>query len=122
MNDQWRRGGKIRVTAACVAAIIAAGKAPAQEDGVSIEEVTVTGSRIRRTDGMAEPTPVTTLTPQELSMFEPGSTVAEQLDALDHRQIVLDQPIKALGKYEVQVKLSAGVSATFKFFVVASAK
>jgi iron complex outermembrane recepter protein len=31
---------------------------------------------------MAEPTPVTTLTPQELSMFEPGSTVAEQLDAL----------------------------------------
>lgn len=47
-----------------------------------LEEVTVTGSRIRRTDGMAEPTPVTTLTPAELSTFEPGSTVAEQLDAL----------------------------------------
>jgi large subunit ribosomal protein L9 len=52
--------------------------------------------------------------------------LAEQLKKagveIDHRQIVLDQPIKALGKYEVQVKLSAGVTATFKFFVVASAK
>jgi outer membrane receptor protein involved in Fe transport len=31
---------------------------------------------------MAEPTPVTTMTPQELQLFEPGSTIAEQLDAL----------------------------------------
>jgi len=46
------------------------------------EEITVTGSRIRRTDGMAEPVPVTTLTPEELQMFEPGSTVGEQLAAL----------------------------------------
>ena len=48
----------------------------------SLEEITVTGTRIRRTDGMAEPVPVTTLTPEELQLFEPGSTVAEQLDAL----------------------------------------
>ncbi|HUQ06518.1 MAG TPA: 50S ribosomal protein L9 [Kofleriaceae bacterium] len=41
---------------------------------------------------------------------------------LDHRQIVLDQPIKALGKYEVAVKLAAGVVANLKFFVVAKAK
>ncbi len=41
---------------------------------------------------------------------------------LDHRQIVLEQPIKALGKYEVQVKLAAGVVAMLKFFVVATAK
>ncbi len=41
---------------------------------------------------------------------------------LDHRQIVLEQPIKALGKYEVQVKLAAGVVAMLKFFVVAKAK
>jgi iron complex outermembrane receptor protein len=46
------------------------------------EEITVTGTRIRRTDGMAEPVPVTTLTPEELQLFEPGSTIAEQLDAL----------------------------------------
>jgi len=47
-----------------------------------IEEITVTGSRIRRTDGMAAPTPVTALTPDELASFEPGATIAEQLDAL----------------------------------------
>ena len=41
---------------------------------------------------------------------------------LDHRQIVLDAPIKALGKYEVPVKLASGVTATLKFFVVAKAK
>jgi outer membrane receptor protein involved in Fe transport len=46
------------------------------------EEITVTGTRLRRTDGMAEPVPVTTLSPEELQLFEPGSTVAEQLDAL----------------------------------------
>jgi hypothetical protein len=44
-----------------------------------MDEIMVTGTRLRRTDGMAEPTPVTTL---ELQMFEPGSTIAEQLDAL----------------------------------------
>jgi large subunit ribosomal protein L9 len=41
---------------------------------------------------------------------------------LDHRQIVMEAPIKALGKYEVAVKLSAGVVANLKFFVVAKAK
>jgi len=47
-----------------------------------VEEVTVTGSRIRMTDGMAAPTPVTVVTPAELNNFDPGGTVAEQLDAL----------------------------------------
>jgi large subunit ribosomal protein L9 len=41
---------------------------------------------------------------------------------IDHRQIVLEAPIKALGKYEVAVKLAAGVTASLKFFVVAKAK
>lgn len=41
---------------------------------------------------------------------------------IDHRWVVMDQPIKALGKYEVQVKLGSGVSATCKFFVVSKAK
>ena len=54
----------------------------AQTTDQVIEEITVTGTRIRRTDGMAEPTPVTTVTTAELSVFEPGGTVAEQLDAL----------------------------------------
>lgn len=56
--------------------------AQSNPDSESIEEVRVTGSRIRRTDGMAEPTPVTVVTPAELSNFDPGGTVAEQLDAL----------------------------------------
>ena len=47
-----------------------------------LEEVTVTGSRIRMTDGMAAPTPVTVVTPEELGSFDPGGTVSEQLDAL----------------------------------------
>lgn len=70
-------------TACAVAMGIGGAKSYAQEAGAGpIEEVTVTGSRIRHTDGMAEPTPVTTVTPLELQMFEPGGTVAEQLDAL----------------------------------------
>jgi len=48
----------------------------------NLEEITVTGTRLRVTDGMASPTPVTSLTTLELMNFEPGGTVAEQLDAL----------------------------------------
>jgi hypothetical protein len=59
------------------------GTAYAQDAAPSgIEEVTATGTRIRRTDGMAGPTPVTTLSPQALQLFEPGGTIAEQLDNL----------------------------------------
>lgn len=53
-----------------------------QEATEALEEITVTGSRIRMTDGMAAPTPVTSVTVQELANFEPGGTIAEQLDAL----------------------------------------
>lgn len=41
---------------------------------------------------------------------------------IDHRAIQLDQPVKALGKYEASVKLDAGVIANVKFYVVAKAK
>jgi large subunit ribosomal protein L9 len=37
---------------------------------------------------------------------------------LDHRRLVLPEPIKALGKYEVPIKLDAGMQATLKFWVV----
>jgi iron complex outermembrane recepter protein len=53
-----------------------------EETGGQLEEISVTGSRIRQTDGMATPTPVTVVTPEELNSFDPGGTVAEQLDAL----------------------------------------
>ena len=47
-----------------------------------IEEISVTGSRIRVTEGMASPTPVTVVTPDELSSFNPGATGVEQLGQL----------------------------------------
>ncbi|MDR2212280.1 MAG: Plug domain-containing protein, partial [Pseudomonadales bacterium] len=47
-----------------------------------VEEIQVTGSRIRQTDGMATPVPVTAITNDELQSFEPGATIAQQLDAL----------------------------------------
>ncbi len=76
--------GFFRNTLHTAIAVIVAGislPAVAQTDS-EIEEVTVTGSRIRQTDGMAAPTPVTVITPAELASFEPGGTVAQQLDAL----------------------------------------
>lgn len=39
---------------------------------------------------------------------------------LDHRRIQLDEPVKALGKYEVDVKLKADTTAKLKFWVVSS--
>lgn len=47
-----------------------------------IEEVTVTGTRIRQVTGMATPTPVTAVTVDELTDFNPGTTLAQQLDVL----------------------------------------
>lgn len=41
---------------------------------------------------------------------------------IDHRWIQLDQPVKALGKYEVPVRLAAGVVAQLKFWVVGKDK
>lgn len=52
--------------------------------------------------------------------------IADQLKRanieLDHRTIELDHPIKALGKYEVSVRLAAGVIASLKFWVVGKDK
>ncbi len=41
---------------------------------------------------------------------------------IDHRWVQLDQPVKALGKYEVPVRLAAGVTATLKYWVVGKEK
>ena len=77
------QGFHTRALALSVSAITASLLVPsaafAQED---LEEIQVTGSRIRTTDGMAAPTPVTAIAINDLQDFEPGGTVAEQLDAL----------------------------------------
>lgn len=41
---------------------------------------------------------------------------------IDHRWVQLEAPVKALGKYEVPVRLAAGVVATLKFWVVGKDK
>ena len=52
--------------------------------------------------------------------------IADQLKRagveIDHRTIQLDQAVKALGKYEVPIKLAAGVTANLKFWVVGKDK
>ena len=52
--------------------------------------------------------------------------IAEQLKKagveIDHRWVQLDGAVKALGKYETNVKLAAGVAATLKFWVVGKDK
>jgi len=63
-------------------AIIAALPSYAQTTATDIEEIRVTGSRIRITDGMATPIPVTALSTDELQSYNTGATLAEQLDRL----------------------------------------
>ena len=52
--------------------------------------------------------------------------IAEQLKKanveIDHRWVQLDASVKALGKYEVPVRLAAGVVATLKYWVVGKDK
>ena len=52
--------------------------------------------------------------------------IADQLKRagieVDHRKIHLDPPVKALGKYETEIKLGGGVAATLKFWVVGKEK
>ncbi len=66
---------------AALGTILTTSPASAQDDAV-LEEITVTGSRISRTSGMAAPVPVTAITIGELQDFRPDSTLAEQLDQL----------------------------------------
>ncbi len=81
--------GARRLLASAISAIFAgaaagsvSAQAPQSNTGPQVEEISVTGSRIRVTSGMSTPTPVTALTIDELQSFEPASTVSEQLDAL----------------------------------------
>ena len=48
----------------------------------TIEEISVTGTRIRQTSGFTTPVPITAVTTQELTNFNPGNTISEQVSAL----------------------------------------
>lgn len=70
------------LTAAVATAILSGSSVYVQAAEDNLEEITVTGSRIRMTSGMQTPVPITTITTDELAQFEPENTIAEQLDQL----------------------------------------
>ncbi len=55
------------------------------------------------------------------SMEIEAALAAKGID-IDRRKIHLGQPIKSLGTHEVEIKLNAGVNATFKVSVVKAAE
>ncbi|HEX7081527.1 MAG TPA: TonB-dependent receptor [Gammaproteobacteria bacterium] len=84
MAKQRKRSRKALTIASSGLAALAAGECALGQDSApaSIEEVTVTGSRIQRDVGFASPVPVTAVAQEELTMFEPGLGVAQQLESL----------------------------------------
>src|SRR5688572_16641498 len=76
-----RAGFRAVAAAGLVATIAPGGNAAAQEGAPAsvLDEIVVTGSRIRAVSGMNTPVPVTVITAQELDFSAPGSMV----DALD---------------------------------------
>ena len=83
MNKSIFKGYKAKALAIAVSAVTAGlAVTPALYAQDQVEEIQVTGSRVRVTDGMAAPTPVTAITFGELNNFDPGGTIAEQLDSL----------------------------------------
>ena len=52
------------------------------DESPSLQEVTVTGSRIRLQTGMNTPVPVTTVSPTDLTALNPGASIGDQLDRL----------------------------------------
>lgn len=57
-----------------------------------------------------------------VTSMEIADALKEQGIDIDKRKIVLDEPIKRLGEYEIAVKLSGGVSAKVKVSVLAAAE
>ncbi|MDR2213047.1 MAG: TonB-dependent receptor [Pseudomonadales bacterium] len=83
MKPSILRGFKAKGLALSVSAIASTfALSPALYAQERLEEIQVTGTRIRATDGMVTPTPVTAVTVDELSSFNPGASVSDQLDML----------------------------------------
>lgn len=82
MKETLKVGYRKHTLSAAIAAAISLSTHIYAQQQVQLEEISVTGTRIRITDGMSTPVPVTAVTTAELQNFDPGGTVAEQLDAL----------------------------------------
>jgi outer membrane receptor protein involved in Fe transport len=73
---------RFRISALALSITSALLAAPTFAADAELEEIQVTGTRIRTTDGMVTPTPVTSVTTAEISNFDPGTSISEQLDNL----------------------------------------
>ena len=79
MKPQHRRGFLTTLMAGLAAIAGTSGKANAQDsdaDAATLDEVTVTGSRIRDT-GMNTPVPVTMVTAEQLQLAAPGNLIED---------------------------------------------
>jgi iron complex outermembrane receptor protein len=75
LNRTVKRGPlTVSALAAACASVLAADMAAAQEPAPGLEEVVVTGSRIRST-GFSTPTPMTAVTSEELELMAPGNLI-----------------------------------------------
>jgi len=85
-DDSDKAGVRMRnrlpqnLLASAIAVLVSGTTAFAQQPAQ--EQVTVTGSRIQRETGFTTPVPVTAVTIEELNTFQPGTTIADQLDQL----------------------------------------
>lgn len=79
-------GLKLSATATAIAMLLGGQTVNAQqaqgEEGDVLEEIVVTGSRITRTSGFTTAVPVTAVSIEDLTTYQPGTTIAEQLDQL----------------------------------------
>ena len=78
-NSSGRKQLALAISAA-TALINYTGQTFAQDD--QLEEIQITGSRIKRDVGFESPVPVTALNVEELRMFDPGLGVSQQLENL----------------------------------------
>ncbi len=72
----------VSTLSAAIAAILAGSTNPTFAQPEELEEIQVTGSRIRQTSGFETPTPVTAISTDEMFAFAPGNNIARQLAAL----------------------------------------
>jgi outer membrane receptor protein involved in Fe transport len=82
-----KKTNNVRSTLASAIAALLAGSGAGIEiahaqQAPGVEEISVTGSRIRNTSGFATPVPVTAMTAAELGNFDPGNTISQQLSNL----------------------------------------
>ncbi|HEU4617242.1 MAG TPA: TonB-dependent receptor [Gammaproteobacteria bacterium] len=88
LSSMARKGMLLPLALSSVAVSVSValtGQAYAQESQQGpqgVEEVTVTGSRIQRTSGFTSPVPVTAVTTEELTQYQPSTTMTDQLAQL----------------------------------------